>query len=154
MTSGYTRVALYASTVRLHVYLRFGRPARWQVVDELRRHAFFAPEGVFCRVWWEAGAYGTERWQLCVLQALPRDRAMQRIAGIEPGARILLNALGASKVRRILRLIRHIEARALCPADVAPSYWQVVHNRLSARAQVTIYGRRRHGAELARRSIR
>lgn len=154
MTTPYTRVALHHSASRLHVYLRFGRPAWWQRVDAHRRYAFFAPGSVFCRVWWQAGPYGTSRWQVLVLQAQAPGQAVQAIAGVTPGALLLLDVPEAWNVGRALRLIRLIEARGICAADVAPSYWQVVQNRLSARKPITIYGSRRHAGQLARQSVR
>src|SRR5438552_11535542 len=105
MIASMTRVTLVFIAGRINVYLRFGRPARERIIDTQRRVVEFTPEAVFCRVRWEANDYGTTLWQLSVLQAAPRREKLQRVAGIVPGATLLLHVEGASKVQPVLRLI-------------------------------------------------
>ena len=86
------RVSLAFVEHRVNVYLRFGQPARKIVLDRWRRAALFAPGAVCCRIKWLGNDYGTALWQLMVLQApMPFDDA-QRVAGVAPGARILLRS--------------------------------------------------------------
>ena len=153
MSSSVARVALVFVASRFNVYLRFGRPVRERIVDAQRRVAEFTPGSVFCRIRWEANTYGTTLWQLAVLQALPRGESVQRIAGVVPGAALLLHADGAPKVQTVLRLIDTIEGQRIDPADVAESYWRTVHNRLAAHVDVMPYTQDRHAAYLAGRAL-
>jgi hypothetical protein len=70
---------------RCNVYLRFDRPSGERVVDTRRRVLMVATASVFCRIRWQANAYGTTVWQLAILQALAHGECMQRIAGICAG---------------------------------------------------------------------
>ena len=153
MSGTVTRVALVFVPEQLNVYLRFGGPARERIIDAQRRVAEFAPEAVFCRIRWEANDYGTTLWQLSVLQAAPRGERCQRVAGVTPGAALLLHVDGATKVQPVLRLIDAIEALQVDPADVAPGYWRMVHNRLAAHIEVGSYSLDRYAAHLMRRRI-
>ena len=88
------QVSLAFVDQQVNVWLRFGKPMRETVLNRWRRIALFEPGAVCCRVKWIANDYGTAIWQLMVLQApMPFDGA-QRIAGVVPGARILLRADG------------------------------------------------------------
>jgi hypothetical protein len=99
---------------------------------------------------WIGNDYGTALWQLMVLQApMPFDGA-QRIAGVAPGARILLRADGEQQVKAVLGVIDAIEALGIDPAAVAITYWRTVGNRLAARQAPSTYTRERHAAHLAR----
>jgi hypothetical protein len=144
-----TRVALAYVENRVNLYLRFGHPIREQRRDRCRRSAIFAPAALFCRVRWEANVYGTTRWQLMVLQSgEPLDR-VQRIAGVQPGAHLLLCAEGESPVRSVLTRIDAIEALGIDPASTSPAYWRTLGNRLSAHLPLPPYEAERHAAYLA-----
>lgn len=134
----------------MNVYLRFGTPTRTLRVDARRRHVYFAPEDMACRIWWERNRYGTTRWQLTILQAKGPRSPVQTIAGVTPGAAILLSVESERLVRPVLRLISTLERQRVDPMTVAPSYWRVVHNRLAGRAEVGPYGADRHAAESQR----
>ncbi len=146
-----TRVALVYLPDKRNVWLRFGRPTQETIIDIKRRAAEFDPGAVFCRVRWEANEYGTVLWHLDVLQAAAPDELLQRVPGIVPGAVVLLHATTPTKVQAALQLIDAIEATRVDPADVAPTYWQMVHNRLAARVEVSPYTSDRHKAYLLRR---
>jgi hypothetical protein len=149
-----TRVSLAFVAQRINLYLRFGHPLRELRLDAHRGCALFAPAAVFCRIRWESNDYGTIRWQLVVLQACtPRD-AVQRIAGIQPGARLLLQAEGERQVQAVLPQIDAIEALGIDPAVGAPAYWRTVGNRLSARLPLPAYTAERHAAFLAGEGLR
>ena len=153
MSGPLTRVALVFVPERRNVWLRFGRPARERIIDRQRRVAEFSAGAVFCRVRWEANAYGTVVWEFAVVQAVAPREMLQRIAGIVPGAMLLLHVRTAAKVQAVLRLIDAIEATRIDPADVAPTYWRMVHNRLAARVEVSPYTPDRHAAYLLRRLL-
>lgn len=148
------RVSLAFVEHRVNLWLRFGRPVRETVVDRWRRVATFEPNAVCCRVKWIGNDYGTALWQLMVLEApMPFDGA-QRIAGVAPGARILLRADGEQQVKAVLDVIDAIEALGIDPAEVAVTYWRTVGNRLAARRPVPDYTTERHAAHLARGALR
>jgi Protein of unknown function (DUF2840) len=138
------RVSLAFVEHRVNVWLRFGLPVRETVVDRWRRVATFEPNAVCCRVKWIGNDYGTALWQLMVLQApMPFDGA-QRIAGVAPGAHILLRADGEPQVKALL---------GIDPAAVAITYWRTVGNRLAARQPLPKYTTERHSAHLARGAL-
>ncbi|ONM89656.1 DUF2840 domain-containing protein [Pseudomonas aeruginosa] len=144
-----TRVALAYIEARFKLYLRFGEPARTLQLDRWRRCAVFLPGAMLCRIRWQANDYGTIRWQLMVMQtATPLD-AVQRIAGVQPGARLLLHAEGDANVRAVLERIDAIEALGIAPAAVSPAYWRTLGNRLAARSPLPEYTAERHAAWLA-----
>ena len=144
-----TRVALAYIEPRFKLYLRFGEPARTLQLDRWRRCAVFLPNAVLCRIRWQANDYGTIRWQLMVMQtATPLD-AVQRIPGVQPGARLLLHAEGDASVRAVLERIDGIEALGIAPTAVSPAYWRTLANRLAARSPLPEYTAERHTAWLA-----
>ncbi|RZJ02382.1 MAG: DUF2840 domain-containing protein [Haliea sp.] len=148
------RVSLAFVEHRVNLWLRFGRPVRETVVDRWRRVATFEPNAVCCRVKWIGNDYGTALWQLMVLEApMPFDGA-QRIAGVTPGACILLRADGEQQVKAVLDVIDAIEALGVDPAVVAVTYWRTVGNRLAARQPPPDYTTERHAAHLARGALR
>ncbi|HED2360584.1 DUF2840 domain-containing protein, partial [Pseudomonas aeruginosa] len=108
---------------------------------------------VLCRIRWQANDYGTIRWQLMVMQtATPLD-AVQRIPGVQPGARLLLHAEGDANVRAVLERIDGIEALGIAAADTSPAYWRTLANRLAARSALPTYTAERHAAWLAGRAL-
>jgi len=149
-----TRVSLAFAEHRINVYLRFGHPVCELRLDRWRRCAIFTPAAVFCRVRWESNDYGTTRWQLLVLQACTPLDAVQRIAGIQPGARLLLCAEGERQVQSVLPQIDTIEALGVDPVAVSPAYWRTLGNRLFARLPLPVYTSERHAAYLAGEVLR
>ncbi len=148
------RVSLAFVEHCVNVWLRFGKPVREKRLDRWRRVASFEPNAVCCRVKWIGNDYGTALWQLLVLQApMPFDDA-QRIAGVMPGARILLRADGEQQVKAVLGVIDAIEAQGFDPAAVAVAYWRMVGNRLAARQPLPHYTAERHAAHLACEGLR
>ena len=148
-----TRVALAYIEARFKLYLRFGEPARTHQLDRWRRSAMFLPASMFCRIRWESNDYGTTRWQLMVMQACTPLDAVQRIPGVQPGARLLLHAEGEQKVRAVLARIDAIEALGIAAIDASPAYWRTLGNRLAARLPLPDYTLQRHAAWLAGRAL-
>jgi hypothetical protein len=149
-----TRVSLVFVEQRINLYLRFGNPVRELRLDRWRRCATFLPAEMFCRVRWESNDYGTTRWQLMVLQTCTPLDAVQRIAGIQPGARLLLCAEGERQVQLVLPQIDAIEALGVDPAATSPAYWRTLGNRLSAHMPLPVYTTERHAAYLAGGALR
>jgi len=148
------RVSLAFVEDRVNVYLRYGEPVREIKLDRWRRVAVLAPAAVCCRIKWIGDDYGTALWQLMVLQASMPFDDMQRVAGVSPGARILLRADGESQVKAVLELIDGIETAGIEPCDAAATYWRTVGNRLAARQPLPAYTAERHAAHLAREALR
>ncbi len=148
-----THVSLAYIEHRFKLYLRFGEPARTLRLDRWRRCAVFLPASLFCRIRWQANDYGTIRWQLMVMQACTPLDAMQRIPGVQPGARLLLHAEGENQVRAVLERIDTIEALGIAAIDVSPAYWRTLGNRLAARLPLPEYTAERHAAWLAGRAL-
>lgn len=143
-----TRVKLIDYPDRKRVHLRFGNPISRISTDEFTGEAIFGPNLDFALVYWEANDYGTIRWQLKIIGTVEEGNSFVEIYGIDPGAQVLLRVSREVKVKRVLALIDAIEAQKIDPADVPPSYWNVVHNRLCANLEPPIYTRARHLAYL------
>ncbi|MFA5676988.1 MAG: DUF2840 domain-containing protein [Pseudomonas sp.] len=148
-----TRVSLAYIDQRFNLYLRFGEPVRVLQLDRWRRCAVFLPASVFCRSRWQANDYGTTRWQLMVMQACTPLDTVQRIPGVQPGARLLLHVEGEKKMRAVLARLDAIEALGIAAIDVSPAYWRTLGNRLAARLPLPEYTAERHSAWLAGRGL-
>jgi len=148
-----TRVSLAYVERQFKLYLRFGEPARIHRIDRWRRCAVFLPNAIFCRIRWQANAYGTVRRQLMVMQAGTPLDAIQRIPGVQPGARLLLHAEGEKQVRAVLERIDAIEAQDIAPTAVSIAYWRTLANRIAARLPLPDYTAQRHVAWLARKEL-
>ena len=148
------RVSLAFVEDRVNVWLRFGQPTGEIVLDRWRRVAMFMPGTVCCRVKWIGNIYGTVLWQLLVMQAPTPFEDAQRVAGVLPGARVLLRSDGEAQVEAVLAVIDAIEALGINPCTVAATYWRTVGNRLAARQPLPVYTTERHAAHLAREALR
>lgn len=146
-----TRVSLAYIEPNFKLYLRFGEPTRTLRLDRWRRCAVFLPDAVLCRIRWQANDYGTVRWQLMVMQAATPLDDVQRIPGVQPGARLLLHVEGDANVRAVLERIDEIEALGIAAINVSPAYWRTLGNRLAARLSLPEYTAERHAAWLAGR---
>ena len=148
-----TRVMLTCIPECINIWLRFGHPVRERYIDATRRQADF-PGGVLLgRVHWQANEFGTTHWSFLVLRTVHVGESSVYVAGVEPGADVLLSVSGPDKVRRALALIDVIEAQRLDAADVSPAYWRTVHNRLAAHQEPPLYDGRTHAAFLTRRRL-
>lgn len=147
------RVSLAYVEQRVNVWLRFGEPVREIVLNRWRRVAVFESGAVCCQVKWIANDYGTALWQLMVLQAPMPFEGAQRVAGVVPGARILLRADGELQVKAVLAVIDSIEVSGIDPITVAVTYWRTVGNRLAARQPLPKYTPERHAAHTARGAL-
>jgi len=152
-TTPLTHVSLAYIERQFKLYLRFGEPARIFRLDRWRRYAVFLPNAIFCRIRWQANAYGTVRWQLMVMQAGAPLDAIQRIPGVQPGARLLLHAEGEKQVRAVLERIDVIEAQGIAPTAASIVYWRTLANRIAARLPLPDYTVQRHAAWLAREGL-
>lgn len=138
---------------RIEDRIRFGRPAGQQILDRHRRVISFLPGSIFCFMRWAANEYGTILSRTDVVRAVAPGERYQTLPFVRPGGDILLRVDGWSKVERVLQVIDAIEALGLDPANVAPDYWQHVHNRLTVNETPRNYTRTRHQAWLKRREV-
>lgn len=144
------RVSLAHVAQRANVWLRFGRPVREIVLDRWRRVAMFDPGAVCCRVKWIVKNDGAALWQLMVLQAPAPFDGAQRVAGVVPGACILLCADGELPVKEVLTAINAMEQLGVDPCNVAVTYWCALGNRLAAHQPLPEYTTERLAACFAR----
>ena len=148
-----TRVALWHVPDVADDWLRFGRPTAEGVLDRRRAWAGFEAGAVFNYVRWRGGDYGTLNWSLRVLRAGAPGEPVDTVAGVSPGAEILLEAFGDGPVRRAFAVIDAVEGAGFDPCGVSANYWRVARNRLTAHQVPRPYGQAEHAAWLARREI-
>ncbi len=148
-----TRVSLAHIDRRIRLYLRFGEPSRIVPLDRWLRVALFVPGAVFCRIRWQAKSSGKVHWELMVMQACTSRVEGQRIAGVQPGAELLLHVHGEPSVRAVLAQVDVVETQGIAPATVSPMYWCTLGSRLAARQPLPAYTAARHAAWLAGRPL-
>lgn len=148
-----TRVALVFLAERIERWIRFGKVAAEEIQDRRRRVVMFAPGEVFAFVRWRAEAYGTVDSRIAVLRAVRPGEPFTTYPEVAPGAEILLDVHGWSKVRTVLEVIDAVERGGLAPERVAPDYWRHVGSRVSVGLPPRAYDRARHRAWSARRRI-
>jgi hypothetical protein len=153
VTALLTEVRLVFIPRRMNVYLRFGHPVQQRYLNRRCRAVYFAPGQVFCRIGWEGNEYGTTRLELAILQAKGPHQLVQRVAGIAPGAALLLRVEENHRVQRVLRLIDAIQAQKMDPATVSPCFWRVLQNRLATSDETPVYTPARHAAKLWREVV-
>lgn len=151
--SSLTRVGLVFLAGRIERWVRFGKIAAEEVQDRRRRVVMFAPGEVFAFVRWRAEAYGTVDSRIAVLRAVRQGEPFTTYPEVAPGAEILLDVHGWSRVRSVLDVIDVVEKAGLAPERVAPDYWRHVGARVSVGLPPRAYDRARHRAWLARRRI-
>ena len=134
-------------------WLRFGRDAGERILDRRRRLIFFAPGAVFAFVRWQANGFGTVLSRIDILRACGAADACATVSGVRPGGEILLRLSGWALVQLVLAVIDAVEQAGIDATDVAPAYWQHVHNRLLCGEQPRPYGLHQHRAWLLRRRV-
>ncbi len=150
MESHLTRVCtMHIPRIRM-VSLRFGKPVRREGRTRAQRTHYFLPGSTFGLIRWHGNEYGTTLWQLSILRAVRPHQAASTVAGVTPGAEVLLHVSSLANVRWVLSLIRQIEARGIPATDVSPDYWHCVHNRLTAKIAPPEYSATQHAAYLGR----
>lgn len=148
-----TRVELIHVEKRTEYWIRFGEPARQDVLDRRRRHLFFAADHIFAFVRWAANAHGTIISRIDIVRPVACGEPFQTLPFVRPGGDILLKIEGWPKVEQVLRHIDAIEAEGIDPCAVAPDHWRHVANRLRAGEAPSRYTLARHHAWLRRREI-
>ncbi|MDN3275992.1 DUF2840 domain-containing protein [Frankia sp. RB7] len=148
-----TQVEVLWLEKRIENWIRFGRIVEEQKVDSHRRILSFAPGSIFAFVRWTSSDFGTVISRADVLQAAASGQRCSTVPYVKPGAEILLRLTGWQKVERVLKVVDAIEGLGIDPVDVAPDYWQHVHNRLSVNEKPRSYTKTRHQAWLHRQRV-
>jgi len=129
---------------RITLALRFGEPDRIVRLDARRRVAVFLPGAMFCRLHWRVDVDGAAKRQLMVMQACASPEGRRRVAGVHPGARVLLIVERPRPLRAVLAQIEAIEALGIAPQDAAPLYWLTLGHRLARRLPLPAYTLEQH----------
>jgi hypothetical protein len=151
--SDLTRVELYHLSDRIERWIRFGRVAAELVHDRRRRTLMFAPGSIFAFIRWRAEAFGTVDSRIAILRAVRPGQAFTTYPEVAPGAEILLDLRGWSKVRAVLEAIDGVERSGLRAEDAAPDYWRHVGARIDVGLEARPYDRARHRAYLLRKAL-
>ena len=148
-----TSVRLVFYRDQVEYWLRFGRDAGERILDRRRCLVFFVPGAVFAFVRWRANDFGTVLSRVDILRACGAGEPCATVPGVRPGGAILLRLSGWDRIQRVLEVIDAVEQAGVEAADVAPTYWQHVHNRLLCGEQPRQYGPDQHRAWLLRHRV-
>jgi hypothetical protein len=148
-----TQVDLLWLEGQIERWIRFGRPIAEHIIDRRRRLLDFRPGAIFALVRWRAGDYGTDESRIAILRAVSPGEAFTTHPFVAPGAEILLNLIGWTKVQTVLGAVDIVEGLGLRPEDVAPDYWRHVGARVDVGLAPRPYDRARHRAWLLRRRL-
>jgi hypothetical protein len=151
--AGLTRVDLVFLPGRIERWIRFGQIAAEEVHDRRRRTVMFAPGEIFAFVRWRAESYGTVDSRIAILRAVRPGEPFTTYPEVAPGAEILLDAHGWSKVQAVLEAIDSVERVSVQPHRAAPDYWRHVGARVGVGLPPRAYDRARHRAFTMRRAI-
>ncbi|AYV48607.1 glycosidase [Caulobacter flavus] len=151
--SDITRVDLLFLADRIERWIRFGDVIGETVHDRRRRTVMFAPDTVFAFVRWRAGEYGTVESRIAILRAVRSGEAFTTYPEVGPGAEILLDIHGWTKVQAVLEAIDRVEQLGVPAGQAAPDYWRHVGARLGVGLPARGYDRARHRAFRMRRRI-
>lgn len=145
-----TRVTLASVAGGPAIWLRFGRPMYEDDPDAGLRHVYFAAGTTFARM--ECHAPDCRR--LAVLRAAGPGERVLRIAGIEPGAQVLLYATTTARTEQALQAFVAIDAQGIPLDEVNEDYWRVLHQRLITGIAPPAYTAAEHTAVRQRRGLR
>lgn len=148
-----TEVELLWLDGQIERWIRFGRPAGERIIDRRRRVVSFRPGAIFALVRWRSGEHGTVESRVAVLRGARPGQAFTTYPFVAPGAEILLDLSGWTRVQAVLGVIDRIEALGIHPASVSPDYWRHVGARVGVGLQPRDYALSRHRAWLLRRRL-
>jgi hypothetical protein len=148
-----TQVDLLWLEGQIERWIRFGHSAGERIIDRRRRIVEFSPGSIFSFVRWRAGDYGTIESRIAVLRAVRSGEAFTTYPFVAPGAEVLLNLNGWTRVQAALAVVDAVERLGIAAVSVAPEYWLHVGARLSVGLPPRAYDRARHRAWLLRRKL-
>jgi Protein of unknown function (DUF2840) len=146
-----THVELTWIEKKIEHWIRFGKPAREQILDRRRRIVSFMPGTVFAFVRWASNDYGTVLSRIDIVRAVEKGQLFQTLPFVRAGGEILLKVEGWPQVERVLQIIDAIEALKIDPAEVDQDHWRHVHHRIAANVEPRPYTLTQHRAVLLRR---
>jgi Protein of unknown function (DUF2840) len=145
-----THVELTWIEKKIEHWIRFGKPAREQILGRRRRIVSFAPGSIFAFIRWASNDYGTVLSRIDIVRAADKGQSIQTLPFVRPGGEILLKAEGWPKVERVLQIIDAIGALKIDPTEVDADHWRHVHHRLAAGVEPRVYTAAHHRAVLLR----
>ena len=141
--------ALRLNTAHHQITLPFARP----VVVRPDGWFGFEPGAVFVQLLRELTRRGPDRCRLAVLRAGGPDERLCRVAGVRPGAEILLWVTGKGRTGRVLRTFAAIHRLGIDPVDVSPPWFASAGAALHAGLAPRPYSASQHAAYLAVRRV-
>ncbi|MFN3225785.1 MAG: DUF2840 domain-containing protein [Hyphomicrobiales bacterium] len=145
-------IAFYPEFV--NYWLRFGAPDVTHLLDRRRSLVVFGPGQILGYVRWRANAYGTQDWRIVIMRTGAPPQVVSRLAGVHPGADILLSAIGKVRVKRVLAQLDALEAAGFDLPKISPAYVRHLHNRIAISRPVRCYSHNQHAASLAAQTVR
>jgi len=126
----FTQLLLAREGRRANDHVLFGRPIDTKLLNEKSTIHCLGIGQIFGFVRWRGDQYGTQTWRVVVAQAGRPGERLTSIPGVNPGAHLLLHAVGKTRAKRALRVIDMLsEAHVL--HEIAPVYWRHVHVQIS-----------------------
>jgi hypothetical protein len=133
----------------INTWRRFIRPIGKGWVDPRQNRAYFGPAGMLCRVRYDSNARGRALTELTVLQTGTSLDVMERVPGVDPGGRQLLQIEGMLQVPLLLEQRAAIEVLGIDWGAVSPASWCTLQSRLAAPMPAPAYAVERHAAHVA-----
>lgn len=153
MTDFLTRVHLHYGRDNFNYYIRFGIPKYRDDYTGREAYEYYSCGAVFGYIRWETNEYGTKNWRLFVLRGGDPSIAVCHIPGITPGAEVLLDVSGKTRVHRLFEAIDLIELDGIELSDVAPWYWIQTNARLKSSLEPLPYKTALHKSWLLEREV-
>lgn len=154
MTDFLTRVHLHYGRDSFNYYIRFGAPKYRDEFTGREAYEYYPTGAIFGYIRWETNEYGTESWRFFVLRGGDLSTTLYNIPGITPGADMLLDVSGRTRVHRLFTVIDHIEQVKIDLADVADWYWIHTSARINAALDPLPYTPDQHRSWLLERKVR
>ena len=153
MTDYLTRVHLHYGRDSFNYYIRFGIPKYRDDYSGREAYEYYSCGAIFGYVRWETNDYGTISWRFFVLRGGDPTMTVCNIQGITPGAEVLLDVSGKTRVHSLFAAIDLIERAEIDLYDVAPWYWTHANARLNASLDTLPYEAGLHNAWLLEREV-
>lgn len=125
----FTVVIIAYRKKRLNHRLIFGAPVFTIRRGWRRELAAFDPGQVFAYERWHGDKYGTQDWRLFVCAAVDGG-SVTNVPGVKPGADVLLQARGRTRVKRALAAIDVLKAAHPAIEKLPVAQWRQLHNTL------------------------
>lgn len=148
-----TRVHLHYGRDKFNYYIRFGTPKYRDEYNAREAYEYYVPGAIFGYIRWKTNDYGTESWHFFVLLSGDKSGNICSVPGIAPGAEVLVQVYGKTRVQRLFKIIDDIEHADIDPSDVAPCYWVQTNARIHSSLASLPYTPEQHHAWLLERAV-